>query len=799
MIYSVNGSRCSGWKRLLPEVYHNAHYSGEKSLTGIAVAKSRQNILILIIFLLLSLSSQSLAQKADPYHRSSGGFGYLIASRQDYSLWWAEGAYKIMYDTPVPRNHAKSVDLWAAGNEYEPFQLVIKPNVRTDNLMIGISDLISINDTIPNTNAELRSVGYVQVTKPTDDYGFAGMWPDPLPPVSGTATLCPDENFVYWITVYVPHGAKAGAYNGHVTLSCDRWEKKIPVKLNVWGFVLPDVPSIRSGFGISIDKIIAYHNLTDRSDIEKTYDLYMQAFRDYRIAPYYFSALYPVKEIISGVMWKGGYFDPDDPYEGDYSLRVEDDSRISSIDATYQKEIVIEPGIDYRLSWVVRSGENDQQYCVLAESINADSDLMMFENRMDVFKADTIWKSQSFKLGAFSREVSRIRLTLFPAFRTEEGEYTGTVWFDNIMLTSNGSGNNLLVQGDFEVDINDIDIQLDFSDFDFAASRYLDGFGFNSFRLDLKGMGGGTYFSRREGQFEGFPQGTQAYEKLMDRYLGQIQDHLKENGWLGKEYVYWFDEPGTADYPFVREGMETIRRGAPEITTFLTENDPGPEIMDVTDITCTIWHRIDPAKAQEIVGRGQGYWSYLCTAPKSPWVSEFIDHDAINLRIWLWMSYSYRLDGILIWSTNYWTSRAGSPSWYLQDPWKEAASYVQDYGWPLGKQTNWGNGDGRLWYPPNREPNMITEKYIEGPVPSLRIEFLRQGIEDFEYLKLLEKLLDEKTDADPDLLVKGKILLDIPSRIFSDGKTYTKDPQDLLSYRKKLAEIIIKLQRSNIQ
>ncbi|MCD4768898.1 MAG: DUF4091 domain-containing protein, partial [Bacteroidales bacterium] len=256
-------------------------------------------------------------------------------------------------------------------------------------------------------------------------------------------------------------------------------------------------------------------------------------------------------------------------------------------------------------------------------------------------------------------------------------------------------------------------------------------------------------------------------------------------------------EPGQSDYPFVREGMEIIKRSAPQITTFITENDPGPEIMAVTDITCTIWHRIDPKKAAKVVEGGQEYWSYLCTAPKAPWISEFIDHDAINLRIWLWMSYAYKLNGILIWSSNYWTSRAASPPGYLQNPWEEPASFVQGYGWPLGKQTIWGNGDGRLWYPPNRNPNNNKNTFIEGPVPSLRIEFLRQGIEDYEYFKILENLVAQidGTKGHNKRVKQAKTLLKIPKDIFIDGKTYTKNPARLYEYRRKLAEAITELNK----
>ena len=243
--------------------------------------------------------------------------------------------------------------------------------------------------------------------------------------------------------------------------------------------------------------------------------------------------------------------------------------------------------------------------------------------------------------------------------------------------------------------------------------------------------------------------------------------------------------------------MEIIKKSAPGINTFITENEPGPEIMDITDITCTIFHRVDPDKAKEIVSKGQEYWSYLCTAPKSPWVSLFIDHDAINMRVWLWMTYAWDLNGILIWSANYWTSYSASPTGYLQNPWTEPASFVQGYGWPYGKQTVWGNGDGRLFYPPNKSPNHDSTTYIMGPVPSIRLEFLRQGIEDYEYMVMLENLTGKRRGKDRKPVKEAEKLLDIEGTVFTDGKTYTKNPAVLLEYRKKIAEMILKLNNIN--
>lgn len=492
----------------------------------------------------------------------------------------------------------------------------------------------------------------------------------------------------------------------------------------------------------------------------------------------------------------GGIYDTEIKYDGEYSIRVEDDLYTDDRGIEYSSLIDVSSTDSYSLEWFSKSLSEEQEFTVVLEAYTSGDSLLRYESRAEAFSTSPKWTGGKYRIGSFSNQVAKISLSLYPVFRTGSGENTGTVWFDKLRLTSSANNQNLIEGGDFEIDTDSININLDFSEFDKVAKRYLDEFGFNGFRLNLDGMGSGTYYSRNEGIFEGFENGTAAYSKLMARYLQLIQDHLAENDWLGKEYIYWFDEPGEKDYPFVREGMELIKTSAPGLTTFLTENSPGPEIMDVTDISCTILHRLKPEKVKEVIDNGGQYWSYICTGPKAPWISEFIDHDAINLRMWLWMSYDYDLSGILVWSTNYWTSRSVSGPDYLQNPWTEAASYVQGYGWPLGKLTNWGNGDGRFFYPPNRRANSDKSKYIEGPVPSLRLEFLRQGIEDYEYLVLLESLINDNKEMDRTLKSKAVKLLEIPEEIFIDGKTYTKDPALIYEHRRKLAEQIVKIRKS---
>ena len=104
---------------------------------------------------------------------------------------------------------------------------------------------------------------------------------------------------------------------------------------------------------------------------------------------------------------------------------------------------------------------------------------------------------------------------------------------------------------------------MDFTRFDQAAERWLDGAHFNTFQLPLRGMGGGTFHSRHLGELEGFQEGTPEFARLFQDYLSQIETHLGQRGWLPKAFTYWFDEPAPKDFEFVVEGMKRLNAAAP--------------------------------------------------------------------------------------------------------------------------------------------------------------------------------------------------------------------------------------------
>lgn len=723
----------------------------------------------------------------------AGEGSFLIRKTPQYTLWWSVGTYKVN-KTELP-SVSKEIKISAARNEYESFQLVIHPEERIDNFRIKMSSLSGGKGVIDATNSKVYDVDYVYVKKPTSKGTAPGWYPDPIPPDQGPRILYPLENYPFFIDVYIPETTPSGTYNGQVILSWGEQTDTVPFSLVVYDFSLPRTTTLRSSFGINPQAIRQYHNLQTDEELKEVYDMYMQELRADRICSTSPFDLYPMKVSFTGIDWEGGTFDRSRKTEGLYAYKVEDASYKQNVCATSKRRISVKPHTGYTLSWNALCKEK-QQYAVSVRFYDPEGNRMMYDNILNVYPGDTTWNHVSFNISALPDDVAEAEVVLYASFPTVDGSSTGTTWFDNVRFTEGEQPENLLSQGNFEVDISKINVSVDFSEFDKAGERYIDDFGFNAFHLPIQGMGGGTFYSRQYGVFAGFMQRTPEYDNLMKSYLSQVEKHLQTKGWLGKEYVYWFDEPGKNDYDFVREGMNVLKNSAPRIKRFITEHQPGPQIMDVSDIGCTVWDRINPQMIDSLGKKGREFWSYLCTGPKAPWVNLFIDQDAINLRMWCWMTYQYKLKGILIWSANYWNSNELSEDGRLQNPWEDPMSYVTGYGSPLGFVRCWGNGDGRLLYPPNRDVNGDKQKFMEGPVRSIRLAILRDGIEDYEYFVLLQKLRDNLNPRkDKDLIAQADSLLQFDGSFFTRGDQYTKNPLVLYERRQAIASLIEVLQK----
>jgi len=355
-------------------------------------------------------------------------------------------------------------------------------------------------------------------------------------------------------------------------------------------------------------------------------------------------------------------------------------------------------------------------------------------------------------------------------------------------------GPNLITDGGFEQGAGELKATIDFAAFDRECEKWLGEGGFNAVLIGLKGMAGGTFFSRHPGRIGGFVQGSPEYEKLMASQGSQIVEHLKAKGWLDKAYMYWFDEPEPRDYDFVIDGMKLLKRAAPGLTRMLTEQ-PEPPLYGHVDLWCPVVSAVKPEAIAERRKAGERFWWYLCCGPHAPYIGLFIDHPAVDLRVWAWLSRKWGVTGQLVWTSNYWTSPAAFPPPDLQNPWADPMSYCSGYDFTPGKIGYWGNGDGRFLYPPNRDPKADKAKRLEGPVNSIRWEMLREGIEDYELFGLLDGLIAraKASGKAAALLPEAEKLAQVPDDVIKDDRTYSKDPQPLLAHRRRVAEMVEKL------
>jgi hypothetical protein len=334
--------------------------------------------------------------------------------------------------------------------------------------------------------------------------------------------------------------------------------------------------------------------------------------------------------------------------------------------------------------------------------------------------------------------------------------------------------------------------ELDFSAFDRAMAQAVEKHHFTNFRLHVEGMRGGSYEGRAEGKIGQFGEHTPQYQAMFASYLKQMESHFREKGWLKMPYTYWFDEPEPKDYAFVRSGMERLKKCAPGIATMLTEQ-PEEELAGPIDIWCPISPEYKQNRADERRKQGERFWWYVCTGPKAPYCTLFIDHPATDLRVWLWQTWQRNIVGILVWESTWWTSRDD----VKQNPYEDPMGYVGGT-WPEDMQ-HWGNGDGRFVYPPlaAAAPGISGDKpVIEPPVSSIRWEMLREGIEDYEYLWLLRDLIGKRKSALTAEQIKAyESLLEVPESITTDAITFTTDPRPVYARRAAIAEAIEQLIR----
>ena len=224
---------------------------------------------------------------------------------------------------------------------------------------------------------------------------------------------------------------------------------------------------------------------------------------------------------------------------------------------------------------------------------------------------------------------------------------------------------------------------------------------------------------------------------LVDAPTGEKIEQVKACDLVLTECKYVVAEEYLKDYPDLYQSLLEVRN---LVTTVYNENLVGSDTeggVQTWGSTLTSWDNAEQRQnyydRQNSTDRkgGEEAWWYGCSTPYPPFPTYHIDDELIGSRILSWMQFDYGSDGTLYWSVN--------------------NSYNQYNFWENAVAFSGAMGDGSLLYP-------AYKFRLSEPVSTLRLESIREGQEDYEYLWMIEQAIllhneENGTNYDPEALM----------------------------------------------
>jgi hypothetical protein len=226
--------------------------------------------------------------------------------------------------------------------------------------------------------------------------------------------------------------------------------------------------------------------------------------------------------------------------------------------------------------------------------------------------------------------------------------------------------------------------------------------------------------------------------------------HFRARGWLDRLVYYRCDEPGNGSCSFAdaRAEGQRVHAIAPDFRTLLTtdmDHLEGHGLLETVDIVTPVVSALQPHGKpsrrplyEDFLARtprNRIYWYQSCSQHEScangtvgkatsTWPSYMVDATPVRNRVFQWLAFLEGIQGELYYAVDYCFTRDCGPAGAARrgDPF----SSIYAFG---------GHGDGTLLYPGNTRDIGGTHHV---PLSSIRLELIREGMEDYELLHLLE-------------------------------------------------------------
>ncbi|MCP4550025.1 MAG: DUF4091 domain-containing protein [bacterium] len=150
----------------------------------------------------------------------------------------------------------------AAWGESEAVQILIcTGDSELSNLHVELGEFTQeTGDYLEEEALSAGFVGFVTTEEPYYGTLHVGEWADPILP-DLQVDVPAGRTQAIWVEVAVPLAAEAGHYTGEVRLSADDWNAVVEMEIEVWGFDLPESPTLASSFMLYPKYVYQYHNL----------------------------------------------------------------------------------------------------------------------------------------------------------------------------------------------------------------------------------------------------------------------------------------------------------------------------------------------------------------------------------------------------------------------------------------------------------------------------------------------------------------------------------------------------------
>ncbi len=227
-------------------------------------------------------------------------------------------------------------------------------------------------------------------------------------------------------------------------------------------------------------------------------------------------------------------------------------------------------------------------------------------------------------------------------------------------------------------------------------------------------------------KFDRLPITDPRAQEFYRQFFADLKMHLGEKGWDKFYMQHIADEPteqNFGSYIQIARFVKSIVPDIPLIEACHSKNLGG--ILDIW-VPQLDFMNADYEFYNEQNKKGKEAWFYTCLSPKGEYANRFIELPLLKTRFVHWLNYKYDIPGYLHWGLNYWN----------KDP----------FGEQTGIQYEGGNilpgGDAWIIYPGNGKI-----------LSSIRYDAMRDGIVDYELLKMLEKKSPEKAKHLADIII----------------------------------------------